>query len=94
MTDEIHNVLTLSTSHVTETTAKILNSIPCEQWSSVCGGPFGSYGWFMYAPEEDFEGTIPPELMRVFKYARSVGCKYVLFDRDANTVDQLPAFEW
>lgn len=93
MTLEIRPFLVLSTGHVSEETAKMLDSTPAAQWP-VLGGPFGDYGWFMRASDEDTSGDIPVELMNVFNFARANGFNYVLFDCDASTVDQLPTFDW
>lgn len=90
---EVRQFLTLSTGHVSEATAQMLETTPIKDWP-VCGGHFGTYGWFMYAHDEDCEGDIPPELMVIFDYARANGCNYVLFDCDGDTVDQLPTFDW
>lgn len=90
---EVRNFLTLSTGHVPREVAEALDSNFPDTWP-VCGGPFNTFGWFMYAHDEDCEGTIPPELMRVFEYALSVNCNYVLFDCDADVLPALPSWDW
>ncbi|MBF9135252.1 hypothetical protein I0C86_41110 [Plantactinospora sp. S1510] len=59
----------------------------------------GQIGALVYAPEDDeyhvqWYGSMPPELARVLRYARSQGCRYVLFERDAPDDDNLPYWEW
>lgn len=90
---DIRQFLIVSTIHVTQETAKMLDETPVKDWP-VAGGPWGTYGWFMWCREEDLEGNIPPELMGVFDFARAAGCNYVLFDRDGDQRDDLPQFEW
>lgn len=93
MTIETRKFLVLSTSHVTEKTAHLLDTTPVQNWP-VAGGPYGTFGWFIYAHDEDAEGNIPEELMGVFRYAREHGCDNVLFDCDAGQIDGLPTYEW
>ena len=59
------------------------------------------YGWLMWVPDdpdqyaEDEEGGVPPqEILVIQRYARKHGCDYVLFDRDADQVDDLPSWVW
>jgi hypothetical protein len=44
-------------------------------------------GWFTSAVIDD---DTPNDLRAVFAYALSLGCQYVLFDMDADQIDQLP----
>lgn len=90
---DIRQFLILSTAHVSPETGKMLDETEPKDWP-VCGGPWTTYGWFMWCHEEDLEGNIPPELTMVFDYARSKGCNYVLFDRDGDQNDDLPQFDW
>jgi hypothetical protein len=86
---EIRKTMCLSTGHTPEgLAAKLLET------DAVAGGNYGDYGWFMYAHDEDINGDIGPELMRVFEYARSHGCGFVVFDCDADTIDELPTWDW
>lgn len=94
MTLEFRKILVLSTSHVTEETKDLLDSdLPLDQWP-VSGGPYGDYGWFMYAHEDPDDEKIPAELRVVFAFARANGCDNVLFDCDADQVDGLPTYDW
>lgn len=92
MTLEFRKVLVLSTAHATAETAKMLDSTPVALWP-VVGGPYGTYGWFMYV-HEDNDGLIPDDLFGVMQYARANGCDNILFDCDALEVDGLPTYEW
>lgn len=52
------------------------------------------YGWFMTAhPPEGAREVIPADINRILEYARAEQCDFVVFDRDADTVDELPSFE-
>jgi hypothetical protein len=89
---EIRNFLTLSTGHVSEATAKILDNNKLEDWPCF-GGTVSTVGWFIYAHDEN-PGDIPADLFAVFEYARKHNCPYVLFDCDADTIEELPTFDW
>lgn len=61
------------------------------------------YGWLLHVPEnpdehasdydEDPDG-VPAEVLTVQRYARGLGCDYVLLDRDAEQVNGLPTWDW
>lgn len=93
MSLEIRKTLVLSTSHVTKATAKMLDSTPCSEWPAV-GGPYGTYGWFFYAHDENCEPLMPDDLFAVMTFANANGCDNVLFDCDALEVDGLPTYDW
>ncbi len=46
------------------------------------------------ADGDDFGDGSAPEILVVQLYARSLGCDYVLFDRDADIDDALPTWDW
>lgn len=93
---EIHRFVVISTAHVSETTAKRLNNTPAKKWPGL-GGPYGEYGWFLYAHDENAgvgPDVIPAELFGVMTWARKQGFDYILFDCDADQIEGLPAFDW
>lgn len=60
-----------------------------------------TYGWLMWLPDEPgehsrhTEGTedaVSGEVLAVQRYARSLGCDYVLFDGDGPVDENLPTF--
>lgn len=89
---EIRNFLTLSTGHVTKATSEMLDNTKLENWP-VFGGIISTVGWFMYAHEET-EQENPADLLVVFEYARKHNCPYVMFDCDADVIDELPFYDW
>ena len=50
------------------------------------------YGWFVFACEE--RPQISDTLWALFEKARQHGCEYLLFDRDAASLDGFPLFDW
>lgn len=83
----IEPMLVLSTAHVTEHTCNTF--LP--QWQ----GPAwqkGGYGWFLYVVDNTDE--LPTDLEACLHLARSRGCFWVMLDRDAPAIIQLPTFDW
>jgi hypothetical protein len=37
---------------------------------------------------------LPAEVLTVQRYAREHACDYVLFDQDADVIDDLPTWDW
>lgn len=92
----IRSFLDLSTANISEKTAKWLEN-QCElhwEYRLVLIGPLGDVGWFIYADEQPDDEVLPADLIQVMKYARSQGCEYILFDRDAAAIVNLPTHDW
>lgn len=87
----IHDLLELSTAHLPPQLAGQLSSIP---GGHACATV---YGWLMWIPDPSDEpnpargGDV---LGRIQRYAQALGCVYVLFDRDAEIIDDLPHWDW
>jgi hypothetical protein len=101
---EIDKTLVLSTAHVTPETAAILNEGIESQGPMISGhvADWSDYGWVMWCggetdpkiETEDNEGLLPADVHGALMFARKHGCQYVRFDCDADTVDDLPTWEW
>lgn len=80
--------------------------VPAETAAAIDAGTFpkkpmltGEYGWLFSVPDaQDFTETAeewPCEAFRqVMTRALLLGCDFVLFDADGETVEDLPVFEW
>ena len=87
---EISKMLVLSMSHLTEAT---YNS-----WLPEWDGPAyekRDYGWFVPL-FDDIENTLDgaPDLLACVKFAETQDCTWIMFDRDAYMIDQLPTYDW
>lgn len=60
-------------------------------------------GWFIIVPErnewaknpDEFENeNVPKDLVDVINFALSKNCTWILFDRDADIIKELPKFNW
>lgn len=90
MSNHIEKALTLSTAHITEETARWLDTNP----DRFVIYPKKNYGWFISVGElEDFEG-IPSDLVFLIGYAMGSDCCWIQLDRDAETIMELPTFDW
>lgn len=89
----IRTVLDISTAHLPPDLADRLDRL---------GGVIAyrlDYGWLMPVParpEPQHDGRdMPPEIRNIYAYARERDCDFVLFDRDADPLeDDLPTWPW
>ena len=94
---EKHNMLALSTGHVSRETAELMDD---DNIDDVTLYNKSGYGWYVYIPDEgiDFDkladGECPADLYRCMKYARDNGCDWLMFDCDVETIDELPVYNW
>ena len=84
----IETMLALSTAHLREET--------CNDW--LHRAPFavfekGAYGWFVSIPQ-DYPQDLPADLAECIAQARGLGCDWLMFDRDADTLTILPTYDW
>lgn len=91
----IRKFLDLSTAHLPQ---HIMNG-PLNSFENVVAydTQYGALLWVPDDPQESNDGmdeSVPAEVLAVQLYARSLGCDYVLFDRDADTDDALPTWDW
>lgn len=56
------------------------------------------YGWFILVPQikEDADrlSQIPNDLRGIIEYALKQDCTWVMLDCDADTIPELPTFDW
>jgi len=87
----IEPMLVISTAHVKQPDAEWL-----DQMAYCDGGPVvyakGEYGWLI--PTTLSDADYPEAVRAGLAYARTLGCDWLMYDRDADTVDALPSFEW
>ena len=98
--------LVLSTAHLTEDVAAVLDQIcdtpdnrerpsdPTGTWADeVVSSPYRYGCWvrpFLDADPAEF----PPCLGGCIAYARQHGATWILFDRDEPPIDELPSYDW
>ncbi|PFV35749.1 hypothetical protein [Bacillus thuringiensis] len=88
----ITKVLELSTKHICEDTVALLDNILTSQ---IAAYQKEEFGWFIYVSSEENENTnIPDDLSTIISFARLNNCSWVMLDRDCDTIDELPIFDW
>jgi hypothetical protein len=85
--------LDLCTSHVSQATGEWITTQAAKGEDAITLMASTAYGWFVYASEERSEG-IPDDLWQCMEFARECHCDYILFDRDAVAIDELPTYDW
>lgn len=86
----IQKLLDISTAHILESTAQWLNNTP----GDLILYPKAEYGWFIYTGSEEFPEDTPEELANAIIYAESLGCHWLVLDRDGEIINELPSFDW
>lgn len=89
----LRNFLDLSTAHLSPSTREWLDRIAEDQNNLSHWVAPTPYGWFLYCDEENADDSIPADLFACMTYARTNGADYILFDRDADQLTDLPTFE-
>jgi hypothetical protein len=98
----VRQILDISTAHVSERTARILDEIVADDAllglrPGVIVHGKGEHGWLVYVPSEPSQESTPdfPEDLRTcMEHARALDCDWVMFDRDGVVIDALPEYEW
>lgn len=90
--DAIRKMLDLSTAHLPESLGTDLTA----EYGVTAYRT--EYGFLMWVPDDPSEvnddASVPSEVLIIQKYARALGCDYVLFDRDGPINPNLPTWEW
>ncbi|MDQ0301386.1 hypothetical protein [Ancylobacter polymorphus] len=86
----VRRFLDLSTAHMKPRTRA--------EWGLAAPGHVHptEYGFFVWAGDHEDDETDegwPPEVTACRRFARSLGCDYLLFDGDADTVEGLEVFD-
>lgn len=90
----IRDLLELSTAHLPQH----LGSAGLSRQDGVIVNSL-RFGWLMWVPPDPHAHAgdhpqLPAEVLTIYRYARGLDCDYVLFDADADQVDDLPIWDW
>lgn len=93
---EISTVLTLSTMHISEKTAHLLDAEPDTNYMGLCVYPKCQYGWYIAIDQFEHAATenIPNDLLKIISFAKFVNCSLLCLDCDAGECPFLPVYEW
>lgn len=88
---EISHILTMSTAHISQQTARLMDMdaihagfYPADE----SGYLILTVGW------EDYSDVMPEDLKECVKFAAGHDCDWLRLDGDAETVEGLPVYEW
>lgn len=91
---EITNLLTISTAHITESTAAFLDNKDREE---LVVYEKGEFGWFIalttYYLEDELK-QIPDDLAKIIYFALGANCQWLCLDQDGDVINGLPTFDW
>lgn len=93
---EVQNFVVISTTHLTNETARFLDSTESNEWPCV-GGPYSEYGYFIHVSGKTNETArkgLPEDLVAIMQWADRESYQYLLLDRDGEQVEELPAYDW
>lgn len=94
---QIHYMVELSTGHLPYEICRSLADYDAVIAYPLTAGA-DSFGWLLPVPDHqqptDPDRQLPAELVAIYRYARLIGCTYILLDRDANTIADLPLWDW
>ena len=86
---EIENILTISTSHITEETAAVLENMELVVYKK------GNCGWFIYVDSANaIMDTIPNDLKECLGFAKSLRCNILCLDSDGPIVENMGVYSW
>lgn len=85
----IENALCLSTAHLSPNTC---NSYLKDEPYGISAYEKGEFGWFIHT--NYIEDDHPEDLQHTLDFARGLGFSWVIFDRDADIINHLPAYAW
>ncbi len=92
--NSLESMMTLSTAHITQEVADELleDAYSCQ----LIYYPKSEYGYFLCVLEDELENenSLPECLKDILACARSKGVQWVMLDRDADTIPELPVFDW
>lgn len=96
--DAIVSMLMISTAHITEKTAEIMENGSFENLAVYAKE---QYGFFVPVPAgsllyegSNYQAELPEDLFACLKYAAEQNCCWLMLDRDYETVSGLPTYDW
>ena len=96
--DAIVSMLMISTAHISEETAEVMEGEGFENLATYAKGQFGFFvpvpATSMLYEGSNYQAELPEDLCACLKYAAEQGCCWLMLDRDYETVSGLPTYDW
>lgn len=99
----IEHMLVLSTGHLSNVVARTLDMICNPELMNTTAEwplrhlviyPKGEYGWIIYILDDTNVDELPESLRACVQLAKANNCRWLMFDRDEDTIDELPTYDW
>lgn len=102
----IEHMLVLSTAHLTNVVARTLDMIcdpelmnttaewPMRHLVIYPKGAACEFGWIIYILDDTNVEEMPVSLRDCVKLAKANNCRWLMFDRDEDTIDELQTYDW
>lgn len=90
---EISKMLTISTAHITEITAELLD----DGVKDLAIYKKADYGWFIFIPSSDVIASLHivlPDLIDLLAFAKDLGCEWLCLDRDGEELNYFRTYNW
>lgn len=97
---EITKMLTISTAHISEDTAKLLDKDQGTDCLGLSVYRKGRHGWFINVSADvvqyidTCENIIPEELEKLIKFAVNLGCGMLCLDCDGEILSYFEVYLW
>lgn len=92
---EIQKMIILSTAHITEQTAKLLDKEPEENSMTISVYKKSEYGWFLPIENISYDtAAVPEDLKKVIAFAKDHGCSWLCLDCDGPILEYLDTYKW
>ena len=91
---EISKMLTISTTHISLASADLLDTKEERMETGLVVYEKGNYGWFIHVDEFFELDATPEDIMNCIFVAKQNNCEWLCLDRDGETIDGLPVYDW
>lgn len=91
----ITKMVTISTAHISEKTAHLLEVEAKENNLGICVYNKADFGWYITIDDEIKRNTdLPKDLYKAVQFASDVGCQTLCLDCDGPVVEFLDKYDW
>ncbi|PZR92285.1 MAG: hypothetical protein DI537_13955 [Stutzerimonas stutzeri] len=96
---ETPKMLVLSTAHITAWTARnfdlLTDDVPDIFFPKLSPHDDEELGWIIpIGPDIEWSHMVSEDLVAIRKVAEREGCSWIMLDRDGDTIEELPSYDW
>jgi len=93
----IQKILVISTAHIKEETSDWLKEEIEDGQTGLVAYEKSDYGYLILIQDDIAENGVsgvPEDLLRLYRFAHSVGVEWIMLDCDAPEICEVPVYEW